>query len=62
MDPDTNLEEQLQLARTIAEGEGDLDDIDPLAAHELAELVLALDEWINKGGFLPKRWRKESAS
>jgi hypothetical protein len=23
----------------------------------LAELVVALDEWIRKGGFLPYRWR-----
>jgi hypothetical protein len=29
-----------------------------LDATRLAELVLALDEWIRKGGFLPTRWRR----
>lgn len=29
-------------------------------AERLAELVEALDDWIRKGGFLPKDWQKGS--
>jgi hypothetical protein len=54
MHPDTNLREQLFLASKILyEGEPLREDVD-----RLAELVLALDEWIAKGGSLPKQWRK----
>jgi hypothetical protein len=27
---------------------------------DLAELVQGLDEWITKGGFLPKAWQKQN--
>jgi len=59
MDPDANLEEQLELAAEAIESiengaEVHVDDVE-----RLAELVLALDGWITNGGFLPKRWRKE---
>jgi hypothetical protein len=27
-------------------------------ADRLADLIAALDEWVAKGGFLPKRWQK----
>jgi len=61
MDPDANLEEQLSLAQSIIEG----DNVDPEGHHvvsspedaeRLAELVLALHEWIQKGGALPSAW------
>jgi hypothetical protein len=52
MDPDANLEEQLFLAKKIqneqAVNENDL--------NRLTELVVALNEWIQKGGALPKKW------
>lgn len=58
MDPNANLREQLKLAKRLAMGmarndspEARLDDAD-----RLAELVLALDEWLTKGGFLPAIW------
>ena len=51
MDPDTNLEEQKTLAQSIIDG--DADDAD---AERLAELVLALHEWLSKGGALPEAW------
>jgi len=52
MDPDANLEEQLRIVKRILEADGcDADDI-----VRLAELVDALDGWIVKGGFLPRRW------
>jgi hypothetical protein len=61
MDPDANLEEQLSLAQSIIEG----DNVDPEGHHvapspedaeRLAELVLALHEWIQKGGAMPAVW------
>lgn len=58
MDPDANLAEQLQLAKKIADSEETgFDHHDE--AWRLAELVLALDEWIKQGGFLPQRWVKK---
>lgn len=62
MDPDANLEEQIKLALGMVD-----EDIDKHTASDtanlasrgqrLAELVLALDDWLAKGGFKPKRWR-----
>lgn len=57
MDPDTTLTDALAIARAIADG-GDLGGLDGAA---LAEHVLALDEWIAKGGYLPARWRPDPA-
>ena len=51
MDPNANLQEQLQLADLILDGLGTRAN-----AERLAELVVALDEWIAKGGFLPSKW------
>jgi hypothetical protein len=51
MDPTANLEEQLDIVEDIL-----LDrsrDADPT---RLAELVIALHNWISNGGFLPKQW------
>lgn len=71
MDPDANLKEQLALARQIIHigerhvaecGEGYaaklLIEQQAHCGEKLAELVLALDEWVRKGGFLPGRWHK----
>lgn len=52
MDPNDNLSEQLALAELIQRGNCSEEDYD-----RLAELVLALDEWIRGGGFLPDVWR-----
>ena len=64
MDPNANLTEQLEIAQQIISGvaqqvvSGDYDDIDlEEDAVRLAELVLALDEWIRRGGFLPGAWQ-----
>lgn len=56
MDPNANLEEQLKLAKRIAESDDghSLED-----GVRLAELVIALDEWLAKGGFKPARWTTE---
>ncbi len=63
MDPKANLLEQLRLARRIntivdaCPDDGDYYDDQLKAFSEtaprLAELVLALDEWMRKGGFSP---------
>jgi hypothetical protein len=56
MDPDENLKKQRAIADRICNGENG-------AAEDwsyLAELVLALDEWIAKGGALPSRWGHKS--
>lgn len=62
MDPDANLEQQLELARElISKWEKPAGaDIHEMAEQggELAELVLALDGWLQNGGFLPCRWEK----
>jgi hypothetical protein len=59
VDPDANLDEQLDLTRAIlSEDEtaaarwGSKEE----QAHRLAELIHALDGWIRGGGFLPKAW------
>jgi len=67
MDPEANLAEQLSLAAEIIEiidersdDNGVLSDEDKDEvvdnAERLAELVQALDGWLLRGGFLPKRW------
>lgn len=52
MDPTANLEEQLRLAKRIQDGVAD-----GWAPDRLAELVLAPNEWIIGGGFLPRQWQ-----
>lgn len=53
MDPDANIKEQLDLAERLVEGRGSADD-----AARLAELVLALNGWLTRGGFYPAPWRR----
>lgn len=52
MDPNANLAEQLRIAKRIL---FDDEDASP-DAERLAELVLALDEWISNRGFMPRVW------
>ncbi len=64
MDPDKNLQEQLELAKHIQdqydeEGGNGIDQDD---ANQLAELVMSLHEWIKKGGFLPTEWNRGGVS
>jgi hypothetical protein len=51
MDPNENLRRQLAIARAAVNVEGADDTL-----VELSELVLALDEWMRLGSFLPARW------
>jgi hypothetical protein len=65
MDPETNLEKQLQLAQKILRYLDTGDDprrvltVVEEDAEKLAELVLALDEWLSQGGFRPSRWQRQ---
>lgn len=56
MDPTENLRMQLRIADRLIEA--DDKDLRPLPtdAVALAELVIALDEWVKAGGFLPSQW------
>jgi hypothetical protein len=63
MDPNVNLERQLDVAREmIALIDGPVVESTDLAnalidlANELAELVIAQHDWITSGGFLPEAW------
>ena len=53
MDPKANLEEQKRLAATIIQNLNDGCDVSEYDAARLAELVIALDEWISNGGCSP---------
>lgn len=55
MDPNANLAEQIRLADRL---ESDDTGPDAAAALRLAELVLAMNEWIRGGGFLPDAWNR----
>lgn len=57
MDPDKTLEKMLRLALKTQE-QWDPDEGVGIDALELAELVIAMHEWITNGGYLPKAWRK----
>lgn len=57
MDPTANLEEQLRLASKIIEAHENQRTVHPTDAARLAELAIALDEWLRGGGFLPTAWR-----
>lgn len=57
MDPNATIQEMRRISERLHCGE--MDDGDKIdAAHRLAELFDALDEWILKGGFLPTSWRE----
>lgn len=59
MDPSANLAEQLRLAERLEDPNKDpwyREHGMPGDAARLAELVLALDQWIRRGGGVPDRW------
>lgn len=51
MDPNAALAEIRKLTRDVLKGRADEEDIE-----RLAELIEGLDNWLSKGGFLPKNW------
>jgi hypothetical protein len=56
MDPNENLTEQLQIAREMTTDRDGGFTNQSESTLRLAELVIALDEWIRKGGFIPEAW------
>jgi hypothetical protein len=65
MDPNATLYTALNAARNIIkaiDATSHEEDIDANAlehdASDLAEALIALDEWITKGGFVPERWAR----
>ena len=59
MDPNATLKEALDLAGRISRRQEHLPD-QAFLGEMLAELLLALDEWLRKGGFLPAQWAPDS--
>jgi hypothetical protein len=57
MDPNANLNEQIEIAQRAVEYDA---NSSPSAVardlNRLSELVLALDDWLRRGGFVPRRW------
>jgi hypothetical protein len=56
MDPTANLQEQRLLAARLVEASDNDRPIREEDIGRLAELVIALDEWISRGGSLPWPW------
>lgn len=56
MDPNANLNESLELAESIIAASDNDQPIPEVDAVRLAELVVAMNEWMQKGGFSPTRW------
>lgn len=54
MDPDITLANIRRLTKLTHER-----DLEPSEADDLAELIEALDDWIARGGFLPRAWARQ---
>ncbi len=59
MDPDRALRRLTELANRVVQGDPEQLEWDRLVtlATELAETILALDEWLRRGGFRPSAWK-----
>lgn len=64
MDPDSALARITELASRIIDGGPERLEWSALlaASEELAESVVALDEWLRRGGFPPKAWSNSRGS
>lgn len=56
MDPNETLSEMLKIADSWQEW-GALEFDPETTLDALSDLVLALDNWLSQGGFLPDNWR-----
>lgn len=61
MDPNAALTEVLTTAQNLQRAIDNERVLDENEVAILVEHVLALDEWLRKGGFLPVRWKTRSA-
>lgn len=57
MDPDANLKETRRLTERLLAAFDRGETPDKYDADRLCELVTALDQWIMKGGLLPRDWQ-----
>jgi hypothetical protein len=59
MDPDVCLREAREIAERVQKAYDDPDGngVDQDDANQLAAHVVALDDWLRKGGFLPAAWK-----
>ena len=57
MDPDVTLAEIVDLAGSVDARRGQQDIEENTALVQMTERVLALNEWILGGGFLPAAWQ-----
>lgn len=55
MDPDTCLEE---LRKLLAKYKQQKDNLDEADVQDLVVRAEAIDDWMSKGGFLPKTWQE----
>ena len=62
MDPDRALARIVELSERVVDGAPQDLEWATLVAHieELAETVLALDEWLRRGGFRPQAWQVQT--
>jgi hypothetical protein len=61
MDPNENVKRQRQVADQIIAAMEDGNITNSMIctlADDLAELVVALDDWLTNGGFLPSEWTR----
>ena len=56
MDPNATLTEMLDLSERITAVSDSDKPVDEADAVRLAELVTAMNEWMQRGGFCPTRW------
>lgn len=56
MDPDKTLTDLRALAARVMR-QSDEGEVDTVTADSLAEAVVALDDWLSGGGFLPVAWK-----
>ena len=56
MDPNENLQQQLELAASLIRAADAGESVDEADAVRLAELVQSLNQWIAHSGFLPEQW------
>jgi hypothetical protein len=58
MDPNENLREIREITKELDSGSYLSSREVELKADRLVSLVMGLDEWLSKGGFLPKEWER----
>jgi hypothetical protein len=59
VDPEETLRRMRKLALMLTDtGSIPTEVEERMHGEELAELTIALDEWLSKGGFLPSDWRR----